>query len=203
MPTLPLSLRTSHWIAFSTVIAAFFAVEARALEPGTVSLRAGYSHTNFDDWGAADPDGHAWQVFVSYAWSPLLALELGWLDASRVSGRVTDAPITIFPDERTVEARAMTLGPRLQGRLPGGFNIYVTAGYQRSSHFYRRVGGTLITPDFTNGETRHDDEIFYGGGVGYALTERAGIQLDYRRLEFSDLPMHNLALLVSWRFGGA
>ena len=39
-------------------------------------------------------------------------------------------------------------------------------------------------------------------GIGYALNDRAGVQLDYRRLEFSDLPLHSVGVLFSYRFGG-
>ena len=177
------------------------AVAQSADEASGFSMRGGYSYIDFDNWGADDPDGHALQVYAGYSFNRWLSAELGWFDASRVSGEVIDAPITILPDERTLEARALTLGPRAQWRFDSGLNLYATAGYSRTSHFYRRVGGTFAIPDFTTGETRHDDEWFYGAGIGYAVNDRAGVQLDYRRLEFSDLPLNSVGVLFSYRFG--
>jgi opacity protein-like surface antigen len=194
--------RTAAALAAVASFASAYAAAQSAPEARGFSLRGGYSHIDFDDWGADDPDGHALQVYATYSFNRWLSAESGWFDASRVTGEVIEAPITILPDVRTLEARALTLGPRVRWQFDSGLSLYATGGYSRTNHFYRRVGGTFAIPDFTTGETRHDDEWFYGAGIGYALNDRAGVQLDYRRLEFSDLPLHSVGVLFSYRFGG-
>lgn len=127
-----------------------------------------------------------------------LSAELGYLDLSEVKLNFnTGATAIDLAKFHPESGSGVTLGMRYSYPLSSSFSAQARAGLFAWSGDYTTHRG--------DGKVDHDTEshtdFYWGAGVGYALSDRVDLGVDFQRIEFQRYPTTLLTAGVRWRFG--
>jgi opacity protein-like surface antigen len=132
-----------------------------------------------------DSDDTSWKVFAGWRFTPVLAVELDYIDLGAPNESVSGVRL---------EAQINGVAPYFVATLPLGiFEIFGKVGY----YFYD------VEFD-ANDQTVRDDsaeDFVYGAGVGLVLFDHLAARLEYEIIDVSDLDDSDaLWLTGAWRF---
>jgi outer membrane immunogenic protein len=144
---------------------------------------------NLDDAGDTignfDSDDTSWKVFAGWRFTPVLAVELDYIDLGDADDNVGNIK---------VGAEINGIAPYFVATLPLGiFEIFGKVGY----YFYD------VKIDADNRKILDDssEDFVYGAGVGLTFLEHVNARVEYEIIDVSDVDDANaLWLTGAWRF---
>lgn len=152
------------------------------------------------DAGVHSVDGkrHGYAVALGLALTDRLGIEVGYMDLGDVelsfSARSTAIDLaTVHPES----GNGITAGVRYRHPLTERVSVLGRAGLFAWGGDYDTHRGASQVDD--NEESEFD--LQWGIGVGYAITQQIGVDLEYQRIEFDRYPTEFVNLGVQWRFG--
>ncbi len=150
------------------------------------------------DVSSVDGKRNGYALALGWAATERLGIEVGYLDLGDVELRFS-ATTTSFDLARVhpESGAGFTAGVRYQYPLAAGFSAQGRAGAFAWDGDYDTHRGATQVDD--NSESEID--LYWGAGVGYAITDRIGVALEYQRIEFDRYPTEFVNLGAQWRFG--
>lgn len=138
-----------------------------------------------DTVGDFDSDDTSWKVFAGWRFTPVLAVELDYIDLGKPNETVANTKF---------EAQINGIAPYFVATLPLGiFEIFGKVGY----YFYD------VEFDAADRKVLDDssEDFAYGAGVGVVLFDHLNGRLEYERIEISDADKSDAVWLTgAWRF---
>lgn len=145
-----------------------------------------------------DNERQGYALALGYLLTEQLSVEVGYLDLGDIELRFSTTTTSFnLADVHPESGDGFTAGVRYQYPLAAGFSAQARAGlFAWEGDYDTHRGSTQVDGD---GESAVD--AYWGVGVGYALNERIGVDLEYRRFEFNRYPTEFITLGAQWRFG--
>ncbi len=153
---------------------------------------------NSADVTAVDGDRDGYGLALGMALTERLAVEIGYLELGDVELRFSSPSTSIdLAQVHPESGDGFTAGLRYRYPLAAGFSAQARAGLFAWEGDYRTYRGAARVDDDAESEV----DFYWGIGAGYALSERLGVDVEYRRIEFSRYPTGFFSVGLQWRLG--
>jgi len=184
---------------------------------GTASI--GYSKLDYDFAGFTDVDDSdtAYSIGIGYSFNDYIAIEAGWLDIGEASASTSaSASGTLYGKPYTVtgsaiveaEADGFYIGPIVTPIVTEKFKAYAKIGVyfwdvdaEASASGSLTYDGRTYTANAKADASESGEDLYFGFGASYDLTEKLTVRADWTRYDVSDADIDVFAVGIVFKFG--
>lgn len=178
-------------IGFIAGLASLAAPAGLSAQESGAYLGGAFGQTRFTEWcdpgtTACEDQDNGWKLFGGYRFNRYFALEGSYINWGEVTASV--GSVNVAADQRSFGLAAvgsLQLGPQ--------FAVFGKLGYLHTSQETRRISG----PNPSTVE-RDDNELHYGLGARYSLTQNWAIRGEWENTE--KLKVQMLSIGAEYRF---
>lgn len=179
----------------------------------------GYAKSDYDFSGFTDKDDSdtAYSIGIGYDFNKYIAIETGWLDLGQISGSVSDsASGTLYGKSYTAtgavtfkaEADGFYLGPIVSIPVTEKFKAYAKAGVyfwdmdaDASATISLTYDGTTYAADEKASLSDDGEDLYYGLGASYDVTDKLTVRADWIRYDVYDVDIDLFSASLIFKFG--